>query len=282
MTIARLPGVDLHYQVHGDGRPIVFVHGAGGNHAVWWAQAAAFQRTHRVVVMDQRGFGASRPTGGYNPGDATDLTADLANLLDTLAINEPAILVGHSLGTLPVLDFAEANPQRVAGVVLSSAYGGLVTEALRPAIATRAAMFAQMPAAPQTAKYARSADEIAPFAVLNGAPSPLGETTLATRPDLAFLYATLAAAARGPALGELAGVFASMRTISEAQARAFAAPALVIGGAEDGVFPPAELALAATAFANARLSVIEGAGHSAYFEQADAFNAELAAFTALL
>jgi 3-oxoadipate enol-lactonase len=276
MTYANLPGVNLWYESHGAGRSIVFIHGAGGNRLSWWRQASAFQHRARVILYDQRGFGASRQTGDYDPGDAPALTGDLANLLDHLDLKTGLIIVGHSLGTLPALDFAQANPERVAALVLSSAYGALSTADLAPRIAARAALFSGAPPAPRLLVQ-RSPDEVLPYGIAEQDFGPLGTRTRDERPELAFLYGALAGSGPGPSIAALAPVFSSCRKISAEQARALPFPVLLIGGEEDPVFPPAELALAAAAFARGRFACLAGAGHSSYFERPEAFNTELGA-----
>ena len=92
------------------GQPLVFIHGAGGSHLSWWQQVPAFADRYQVIIYDQRGFGDSRPRNGYDPSDAGALTDDLLHLLDNLGIPEPVVVVGHSLGSFPALDFAQSHP----------------------------------------------------------------------------------------------------------------------------------------------------------------------------
>ena len=44
MSNAKINGIELHYRVHGEGGPIVFAHGPGGNLLSWWQQVAYFSR----------------------------------------------------------------------------------------------------------------------------------------------------------------------------------------------------------------------------------------------
>ncbi|MGD8832310.1 MAG: alpha/beta hydrolase, partial [Pseudomonadales bacterium] len=66
--------------------------------------------------------------------------------------------------------------------------------------------------------------------------------------------------------------------VSEADAGAVAVPVLFVSGAEDPLFPSAQLAGYVPWFSDARLEIVEDAGHSPYFEQPAAFNALLADF----
>lgn len=277
MTIARLPDTDLFYQEHGDGPPLVMLHGSGGCHLSWWQQVPAFQEQYRVVIFDQRGFGRSVPRGEFNPGDGAALTRDLENLINHLDIDEPVRFIGQSFGTFAALDYAAQYPERVAGLVLASAYGSICTAPLAEAVARREEVFSK-PRPPQSPRLRLSKDEVTPFSIFDRTPNQFGPATLETRPDLAHLYESIAALSNGPPMHLLAPVFQSVRPIKEAVANCLEVPILFIGGDQDFFFPPQELALAASAFPHAKHIIIEGVGHSAHFEQAERFNAEVSAF----
>ena len=57
MATVRIDGFDLYYEVHGEGFPVVFAHGVGGNHASWYPQIPVFSREFRMITFDHRGFG---------------------------------------------------------------------------------------------------------------------------------------------------------------------------------------------------------------------------------
>ena len=112
---------ELYHEVHGEGPPVVFAHGAGGTHMSWWRQLPTFSQEFQCVTYSQRGFGLSPEMGG-GPGRAA-FADDLRSLLDELGI-ERAALVGQSMGGLSVLGFAAAYPERVEALVLSGTTGG--------------------------------------------------------------------------------------------------------------------------------------------------------------
>ena len=98
----------------GEGDAVVLVHGLGGTLSVWEPQAHRLKDAYRVVRYDQRGSGASKASGPLSIDAWAD---DLARLLDTLDL-ERAHLVGHSLGTLVLQQFAVRQPGRVASLAL--------------------------------------------------------------------------------------------------------------------------------------------------------------------
>ncbi|MFB0833715.1 alpha/beta fold hydrolase [Arthrobacter halodurans] len=89
--------IELYYEDHGAGQPVVLIHGYPLNGASWEKQTAALlEAGHRVVTYDRRGFGASsKPTEGY---DYDTFAADLNTVMEALDLRD-AVLVGFSMGT---------------------------------------------------------------------------------------------------------------------------------------------------------------------------------------
>jgi non-heme chloroperoxidase len=89
--------IDLYYEDHGTGLPVVLIHGWPLNGDAWEKQTAALLAAgHRVITYDRRGFGRSSKSGtGYN---YDTFAADLDVLLNTLDLTNVS-LVGHSMGT---------------------------------------------------------------------------------------------------------------------------------------------------------------------------------------
>jgi non-heme chloroperoxidase len=88
--------VDLYYEDHGSGQPVVLIHGFPLSGRAWERQERALlEAGHRVVTYDRRGFGrSSQPVTGY---DYDTFAADLDRLLAVLDLR-PVDLVGHSMG----------------------------------------------------------------------------------------------------------------------------------------------------------------------------------------
>ncbi|WP_234538670.1 alpha/beta fold hydrolase [Streptomyces shenzhenensis] len=89
--------VDLYYEDHGTGQPVVLIHGYPLDGHSWEKQAAALLAAgYRVITYDRRGFGrSSQPTTGY---DYDTFAADLNTVLETLDLTD-VVLVGFSMGT---------------------------------------------------------------------------------------------------------------------------------------------------------------------------------------
>ena len=88
--------VELYYEDHGSGKPVILIHGYPLSGSSWEKQTAALLAAgHRVITYDRRGFGkSSQPTTGY---DYDTFAADLHKLITTLALRDVA-LVGFSMG----------------------------------------------------------------------------------------------------------------------------------------------------------------------------------------
>ena len=95
--------IDIHYEDHGAGQPVLLIHGYPLSGRAWDRQVPALlEAGHRVITYDRRGFGqSSQPAVGY---DYDTFAADLAALLDHLDVRD-AVLVGHSMGTGEVTRF---------------------------------------------------------------------------------------------------------------------------------------------------------------------------------
>jgi non-heme chloroperoxidase len=95
--------IEIYYEDHGAGQPVVLIHGYPLSGRAWDKQVPALlEAGHRVITYDRRGFGqSSQPAVGY---DYDTFAGDLATLLDHLDLWD-AVLVGHSMGTGEVTRF---------------------------------------------------------------------------------------------------------------------------------------------------------------------------------
>jgi len=119
MSMAEVHAAEIHYEVLGDGDPLVLVHAGIADSRMWEPQMETFSRRYRMIRHDMRGFGETDLVDGpYSHHE------DLRSLLDYLGV-ERASFVGCSMGGGAVLDFALSYPERVAALVLvGSAIGG--------------------------------------------------------------------------------------------------------------------------------------------------------------
>ncbi|MSQ55885.1 MAG: alpha/beta fold hydrolase [Betaproteobacteria bacterium] len=255
MPYARVNGIDLYFESHGDGPAVVFLHGRGGNHLSWYQQVAAFRDRYRCIAIDHREFGLSRETPG-GPGRRA-FVDDLRELLEHLDVRR-ACLVGQSMGGFTALGYALRHAERVSGVVLSDTSGGINDERILAAFRQR------LPSLPTDVAIRALSAEFR-----------------ARDPVQAFLYAEIGRLA--PTVREsLEGLLTSEDGPGAGDLKDYAVPTLVIVGELDIVVPPEVARLVAACLAGARLAVVPGAGHSVYFEKPAEFNRLLGEFLAAL
>jgi non-heme chloroperoxidase len=114
--------IEIHYNDHGSGRPIVLIHGYPLNGDSWERQERALLAAgHRCISYDRRGFGrSSQPTTGF---DYDTFAQDLKALLEHLALDEDVVLAGFSMGTGEVTRYLGAYGS--AGVSRAALFGAI-------------------------------------------------------------------------------------------------------------------------------------------------------------
>ncbi len=117
-------GVEIAYEVEGEGKPILLVHGFSATAAdnwvrTGWVQALTRAR-YKVVRFDLRGHGASQKLYNADDYDIEKMAGDALALLDHLGIDK-APIVAHSFGGAVALEFAVKHPNRVTQLALLDA-----------------------------------------------------------------------------------------------------------------------------------------------------------------
>jgi 3-oxoadipate enol-lactonase len=124
--MATINGLEICYDVEGEGPTLVFVHGLGATSNVWHAQRTTLSKYYQVIVYDRSGSGRSqRARGGYSIDGWAD---ELAGLLDHLSVPS-AMVVGHSLGSMVAQRFAGKYASRTKALVLAGGEAELEPEA---------------------------------------------------------------------------------------------------------------------------------------------------------
>lgn len=122
-------GIRMHYWRTGGNKPaLVLAHGSSDDGLCWTNLAKEFQNDFDIIMFDARGHGLSDPP---TPSDAPDVQVeDLAGLIKELKLNKP-ILMGHSMGSASVANFAAKYPDVPRMVILEDP--ALVRPATPPA-----------------------------------------------------------------------------------------------------------------------------------------------------
>lgn len=255
------PAPRLAVDMAGEGEPIVFLHGVGGNRSNWRRQVERFGAAGvRAVALDARGYGNSDDYDG--PLAFTDFADDVVRVLDHLGTDK-ATICGLSMGGRIALDLWRRHPERVARLVLADTSAG--------------SRETQDPAKVEAFLSARRKPLLDGMTPAELAPA-LVETLIgpdATPDQRAHLVASLAALHTESYLKTLDAV---TRFTDFPPFESIAVPTLVVVGSEDRIAPPRIARAMADAIPGATLHVIEGAGHVSNVEAADAFDRALARF----
>lgn len=132
MPTVQSNGINLYYETHGEGQPLLFIHGLGSSSRDWEFQVPAFSISYQVITFDLRGHGQSdKPSGPYS---MAMFAADTAGLLRALAIDQ-AHVVGLSLGGGIAFQLAVEAPQIVKTLVIVNSAPELVVRSFRDQLA---------------------------------------------------------------------------------------------------------------------------------------------------
>jgi esterase len=110
-------GVRLYYEEHGQGAPILCIHGGGGSALMWGDAVEELARLGRVIAYDRRGCTRSERPEPYERTTVAEQADDAAALLGALAA-APAVVIGRSYGGAVAVDLALRHPDRVRALVL--------------------------------------------------------------------------------------------------------------------------------------------------------------------
>jgi len=118
MTISHVNGIDIYYEIHGEGEPVIFGNGVFSNTMGWIHQVPVFSKEYQVILYDMRGQGQSdKPDGPYSFEIHAE---DQKALLDDLGISK-VHHVGISYGAELGLVFALKYPKLLKSLVACSA-----------------------------------------------------------------------------------------------------------------------------------------------------------------
>lgn len=267
MPEATINGVRLHYEISGEGKDIVFLHGYVGDIEDWRDQLGFFSGRNRVAALDQRGRGKSAAPNREEDYSVDIFVDDVFQWLKLLEIDK-CCLVGHSLGGKVAINFALEHPEMLAGLVLVDATSE------KTVMSPEATALIE-----ETFRLARSQGTGAAFAY-NLGNNPATRTRFRNHPE------TLERMRHKTILTSVAGYIycrkASLKKESvTSRLPEIKIPTLIVYGGDDLPFISAAKTLN-EGIAGSELVEIEGVGHGPQYEAPDRFNETLTSFLSRL
>jgi pimeloyl-ACP methyl ester carboxylesterase len=262
MKKLTVDGTQLATLDEGDGVPLLLVHGFPLDHSMWRGQIDVLAKHCRVIAPDLRGFGAS----GVTEGTVTMewFADDLARLLDGLAVSEPVVFCGLSMGGYIAWPFWRKHRDRLRAMVLCD---------------TRAAADTPEAAAARLATADRVLAEGATFLAEIMIPKLFAASTLEKRPELIESVRRVIVANDPRGIAAASRGMAARPDMTDELGR-IDCPVLVVVGQFDAISSVEEMRRIAEAIPDARLVVIPRAGHLSPLEQPEEFNGAALEFLA--
>jgi 3-oxoadipate enol-lactonase len=128
MPSLQVNSINLHYEVRGDGQPLLFIHGLGSSARDWELQVTEFSKAYQVITFDLRGHGQSgKPSGPYS---MALFSSDTAALLKALGVAS-AHVVGLSLGGGVAFQLATDSPALVKTMTIVNSAPELVVRTFK-------------------------------------------------------------------------------------------------------------------------------------------------------
>ncbi len=263
MPTIRARDINLYYESHGAGDPLLMIMGLGSSALAWEpALIGELARSFRTIIYDNRGTGRSdKPREEYS---IAGMAGDAAALRDALGVAR-AHIFGVSMGGMIAQEFALNHRARVHTLTL-----GCTTAGGRNAV----------PAPPESMKILMAPREGLSDADIIRRSWPLGYTGGYIRSHRDVLEAAIARVLLHPTppYAYKLQLDSTFKFKTYDRLPQIAAPTLVITGAEDVLIPARNSEIIAERIPGAELHIIAGAGHQFFHEKREEFAAALTDF----
>jgi pimeloyl-ACP methyl ester carboxylesterase len=263
MPKVSVNGLQLYYEIEGDGAPLVLIPGFAAGRWIWFKQTAELSRRFRVIIFDPRGIAASdKPEGAQTIALLAD---DVAHLLQTIGI-ESAHIVGASFGGFVAQEFALEYPAMTRKLVLCcTSFGG--PNHVAPAPETLMAL--------ASTKGLNTEERMRANLLLAFTPEYV-QTQVSEVDHIVHLRATNEV----PEHIYSSQLQAAVSFNAESRVQQINTPTLVLSGDMDVIVPVQNSRNLAAKIPGAKLQIVEGGSHTFFIEQAAEFNHVLSDFLA--
>ncbi len=263
MPQVKVGDINMYYEVHGEGMPLVLIHGLSADTNAWMFQTPELAKKYKVIIFDNRGIGQTDTPD--MPYSAQMMADDTARLMDALDIAE-AHFLGYSLGGFIAQELAIKYPQKVRSLILAASaacmplrtklieetWGLLIEEGVGPGTLMKAQL-----------------------------PYFFTETMLESP---GFIEMTIDSVLQNPQPQPNHGFIRQLSVCLEHDARnrlsMIKAPSLILVGSEDCLLPVKTSQELAEGIPKAKLEVLDGGGHAFTIETPDKLNQAILDFLA--
>ncbi|MEX0684343.1 MAG: alpha/beta fold hydrolase [Dehalococcoidia bacterium] len=261
MATVNANGIELYYEVHGAGEPLLLIMGLGGTAATWDPQIPAFSREYQVIAFDNRGSGRSEmPAHPYSVHLMAD---DTAALMDELGI-QTANVFGMSMGGMIAQELYHRHGARVRTLMLAGTMAG--------------GPMATFPNAARLQQFAGVRAMLPAAAVEAGLSFFYSEEFIARNKQRLIKRALEQLHLVAPAQSLQKQLMAVLGFNAHGRLHNIRVPTLVMGGTEDKIVPFKNQEMLAKHIPDARFVTFHGAGHGFLFERAEAVNRAVLSF----
>ena len=263
MPTVKVNDIDIYYEIHGNGEPLVLICGLGGDVTRWYRNIPGLSRDFRVIAFDNRGAGRSdKPDIPYSMSMMCD---DIAGLMDALDI-EKAHIFGISMGGMITLNFGILHPDRVMSLMPGCTRPGgshnILGEPGSSSILS-----------PDLIAVMSPEDRGRAFL-----PSLWSEAYIENNPDIVDEYIEKTSVYPQDPVGYTRQMAAADAHDVYDRLPDITAPSLVIHGSEDSLIPADNARIIAECIPGAELVVLEGLGHGFYSQEPEMVNGILIDF----
>lgn len=244
MPRIRVNDVELYYERHGAGEPLVFISGLGGHLGEVPYLIDSYRRHVDFIAYDNRGCGRSeKPAGAFTVAGFAD---DAAALIEALGL-QSAIVYGSSMGGMVAQELTLRHPRRVRALILGCTTAGAVN-GVPPAAETIQQMVRNQPLTGDEASVA-------------GWRLGYSEPYIAANYDAMLARSREARRHSAPPDSYMRQIAAAAKHDAWDRLHEIGCPVMILHGSNDVMIPPANAHLMKARIAHAELHILDGMGH---------------------
>lgn len=249
-------GARIYYEVHGEGEPMVLIHGYPLNSGLFRDNVGPLSEQYQVITLDLRGYGQSETPN--SEGSIVTYASDVLAVMDDVGVDQ-AIIGGMSMGGPIVFEMYRQAPERFRGMILNDTIAAEATP-------SETGLWGGVGEQAETLGVPSLVDFLMP--------DMLTADTRMNNPELvAYLGGLMEQASQEAAIAGASAL--ATRPDSAATLAEITVPTLILTGQDDSLYPYEIAQSLNEGILNSELVLLPGAAHAAIIEAADEANAAI-------